>query len=303
MQGSAQGEARHLRNIRQLTFDGWRNTDARFSPDGRLLAFQSVRGDSPAAQVFVMDADGRNTRLVSTGTGLAVCPSFAPDRPAILFAGAPVAESQADGRPQPWNPGMDVFETDLDGTNTVQLTHQPGYDGEASYSPDGQKVVFSSTSNGDVDLYVMDREVQPHAITRLAATKGQDGSAFFSPSGEQVVFRSFHAPSGTSELYLVNADGTGLKQLTGLGMLAWSPFFHPDGRRVIFSANLETNAVTAGTNHDVYLLDLNTGSITRITFEDGFDGLPAFSPDGKRLVWTSARQGGALQVFLADWQD
>ncbi|MEW5853931.1 MAG: hypothetical protein AB2A00_34470 [Myxococcota bacterium] len=315
------GEARRLRNIRQVTFDGRRNAEPYFSPDGRQIVFQSVRGDNPFYQLFVMDPDGRNARMISTGKGQATCAAFAPDRPRILFASShldpdawPAArardlaaqeeEARKTGQPiSSWevNAAMDLFEVDLDGKNITRLTTNPGYDAEGSYSPDGKRILFTSLREGDLDLYIQD--VGKEAATRLTTTPGYDGSGFFSPDGKRVVFRSFRAGDQTSDLYLINADGTGEQRLTDLKGVSWSPFFHPDGKRVIFSSNLRPNTQTPGQNFDLYLLDLETRALERVTYEGGYDGLPSFSPDGKTLAWTSARQGGTNQIFLADWVD
>jgi Tol biopolymer transport system component len=308
-------EARHLRNIRPLTSVG-KNGEAYFSPDGKRIIFQSVRGDNPYYQMYTMNADGSGQTRVSTGRGKCTCGYFHPTQPRILFGSThldPNAFVPGKSPPPPpanphdrykwdFDPAMDVFEARPDGSQLHRLTDSPGYDAEASWSHDGKRIVLTSQRDGDLEIYVMDADGKnPRRLTRA---KGYDGGPFFSPDDQRIVWRAFRAPDErVGEIHIMNADGTGDAQLTRLQAVSWAPFFHPDGKRIIFASNVDGMKSGQHGNFELYLMRDDGTALERVTFSDGFDGLPAFSPDGKRLMWTSTRLGGESQIFVADWID
>lgn len=290
---STAGEDRHLADVRQLTVDGPFNAEPRFSPDGKRVVFSTREDPGGPLRVAVVDVDGRNLRVVSPSAGFAACPSFAPDRPRILFASTHAAP---DGRRE--DPAsLDLFEMDLDGGNIAPVLASPGLDSEASFSPDGASIVFTSARSGRDEIFVLQRSTG--AVRRLAA----GGGGVFSPDGARVVFRAFDAGGSVSELYAVTVDGAAPRALTSLGVTSWSPAFHPSGRTVVFASGLRRHVRANGPNFDLYALDVEGGRIERVTYEEGPDGLPSFSPDGATLAWTSARQGGRHQLFLARWME
>jgi TolB protein len=314
---------RHLKNVRQLTFGG-ENAEAYFSADGKKLIFQSTRDGYPADQIYTMHADGSHVRRVSTGKGRCTCSYFFPDGKRILFSSTHHLDPKPPPRPDysrgyvwPLYPTYDIFTARPDGSRLHQLTHNPGYDAEATISPDGKRIVFTSMRNGDVDLYVMNADGT--GVRRLTTALGYDGGAFFSPDGKQIVFRAYRPKTEkdvedyrallkenlirptTLELYVMNADGTGERQVTQNGAANFCPFFTPDGRRILFASNLgDPNS----RNFDLYLIDTDGSHLERVTTDPTFDGFPMFSPDGKRLVWASNRHGaaaGETDIFIADW--
>jgi Tol biopolymer transport system component len=321
-------EARHLKNIRQLTHDATpegrgfeRAGEAYFSPDARTIIYQAVRGKNPFYQIFTQPLAGGEPRMVSTGRGRTTCAYFRPDGKKIIFASSHLdpkvdeteeaerrrlADEAADPskrrRRYEWvfDPHMDIFEADPDGSNMKRLTDAPGYDAEGSYSPDGKQIVFSSTRGGDPDLYIMNSDGS--GVRQLVKAPGYDGGPFFSPDGKRVIFRSDRKEKDLLQLYVVNTDGTGERALTDNGGVNWCPYWHRDGRHVIYAFAAYSNP-TVRPNFDLFLMDVDTGNTERITYSPAADVLPVFSPDGKKLMWTSARRASTKdsQLFIADF--
>lgn len=318
-------EEKHLRNLKQLTFGG-ENAEAYWSFDGSRITLQSTRGDLKADQIFVMNADGSGPRMVSTGKGRTTCSYFMKDGKRVLFASTHAA---SDAPPPPpdfsqgyvWAvyPTYDLFTVNLEGGDLRRLSDTPGYDAEATVSPDGKKIVFTSTRNGDLDLYTMD--VDGKNVRRLTTELGYDGGAFFSPDGEWICYRAHHPQAAEDqktyrdllakdlvrpsrmELFVMRADGSERRQITRFGAASFCPFFTPDGKKLIFASNRDD---ANGRNFELYLINLDGSGVERLTHEPTFDGFPMFSPDGKKLVWASnrgARQRGETNVFVADWVD
>ena len=329
--GAAEGEPgvvhypgeSHLENVRQLTFGG-QNAEAYFSFDGSELIFQSTRGDRECDAIFRMDADGGNQRQVSSGEGATTCAFIAPDGGAIVYASTHLGGAACPPKPDMsqgyvWSlyESYDIFRADPEGGNLVRLTDTPGYDAEAVYSPQGDRIVFTSVRDGDLDLYLMNPDGS--GVERLTSTPGYDGGAFFSRDGEWVVWRASR-PSGERlaeyrrllaqglvrpgqlEIYIMNLKDRAPIQLTDNGAPNFRPYWHPDGWHVIFSSNL---ADPMGRYFDLYLIEVERREIERVTRFPGFDGFPMFSHDGKRLVFASNRNNrvrGETNVFIADWR-
>lgn len=317
------GEERHLANIRQLTFEG-ENAEAYFSADGKQLIFQSTRPPFRCDQIFVLDLQRGDVRLVSTGKGRTTCAYFFPKGDRILYSSThhvseecPPPPDRTRGYVWALYEGYDIFSARADGSDLRQLTNTPGYDAEATISPDGKKIVFTSMRDGDPDIYVMDADGRN--VKRLTRTPGYDGGAFFSPDGKRIVYRAHHPRdreelaafqdmlrSGALrpirlEIYIMDANGSRQRQVTNNGAANFAPFFHPDGRHIIFSSNFHD---PDRRNFDLFLIRDDGMGLERITFHPAFDGFPMFSPDGKKLVFASnrnARHPGETNIFIADW--
>jgi Tol biopolymer transport system component len=321
---SVEGE-KHLKNIKQLT-NGGENAEAYFSPDGKKRIFQSKRGDLNCDQIFTMSIDGSNVKMVSNGEGRTTCSYFFNGGKKILYGSTHLGAKECPPNPDfskgyVWAiyPTYDIFTANADGTKIKQLTKTTGYDAEATVSPDGKKIIFTSTRDGDLDLYSMD--ISGKNIKRLTTELGYDGGAFFSPDGKQIVYRSFHPKTEAEiarykqrlsedliepnnfEVWVMNTDGTGKRQVTKLGAASFAPFFTPDGKKIIFCTNYFADDPRKR-NFDLALINIDGTGLERITFNETFDGFPMFSPDGKKLVFASNRNSaktGDTNVFIADW--
>ncbi len=198
---------------------------------------------------------------------------------------------------------MDIFEANLDGSGLRRLTDAKGYDAEASYSPDGKHIVFCSNRGGEknLELYVMDSDGKN--VRKLTNAPGcYNGGPFFSPDGKRVIFRSDRKEKDKLQLYVINVDGTGERALTDdPNWVQWGPYWYKDSKHVIYAGADHSNPLVRP-NYDLYWLNVETGKKTRITYAPGADVLPVFSPDYKKLMWTSTRDGRQpSQLYLADF--
>lgn len=332
------GEA-HLRNIRQLTFGG-NNAEAYWSRDDRQLIFQSDwdRINSQGCdQQFVMNADGSpldggklgRYRQVSTGSGRTTCGYFLPDGRVVFGSthraaqACPPAAAMSGGR-YVWSiyDTYDIYVANADGSNVQPLITGPGYDAEPTVSPDGKTIVFTSTRSGDLELWTYD--LATGATRQITDTPGYDGGAFFSRDSKQLVWRASR-PEGDEltayrdllqrglvepkemELFVANADGSNARQVTRLPGANWAPFFHPDGRRVLFSSNHESmQQGTGGRVFAIWMVNTDGTGLRKIIDSGTFDAFPMFSYDGTRLVFASNRNltrtpSRETNVFVADW--
>ncbi|MCL6565935.1 MAG: hypothetical protein K6U09_05880 [Acidobacteriia bacterium] len=313
-----------LRNIRQLTFAG-ENAEAYFSHDNRWLIFQGHEGEDRCDQIYIMDVEGRHRRMVSTGQGKTTCAYFFPDGEHILYSSTHAAGPDCPP-PRPdysrgyvWrlNPEYDIYTARRDGSELRRLTTTPGYDAEATVSPDGRTIVFTSLRDGDIDIYAMDADGTN--VRRLTHELGYDGGAFFSPDGTRIVYRAHHPQDAAEiadykalletgllrptrfEIFVMDADGSNKRQVTRNGAANFAPFWHPDGRRIIFASNLHA---PRSRNFDLYLIQADGSGLERVTYHELFDSFPMFSSDGRWLVWASNRNQARpsdTNIFLADW--
>ena len=279
-------EKRYLANVKQLTFDGVKSGEAYFSPDGKKIVFQSVRAGSPHYQIYMMNVDGSNQRMVSTGKGKTTCAYFNPANPKeFIFASTHLDSTtwgpvKKKGRGYSWDfdKSMDIFlARSSDGKIIKRLTTVKGYDAEGSYSPDGKHIVYTSTSEDKTgDLYIMNADGSNRR--RLTKVAGYDGGPFFSPDGKRVVFRAFRGKGGRSaQVFTIKIDGTDEKQLTWLPRVNWCPIYHPNGKYIIYSANTGSRH-----NFELFLVKADGSGEVQISHSAGFDGLPCFSPDGNK---------------------
>lgn len=327
----------NLKNITQLTFGG-DNAEAYFSFDGKFLSFQSNNSawGVKCDQIYNMhiarakkETKKYMPKLISTGKGRTTCSYYLPGNKSILYASThhyidtcPVMKIPENVKNKYlWgiNPEYDIFIANLKGKITKQLTDSFGYDAEATVSPKGDKIVFTSTRSGDLELWIMN--IDGSGLKQITFGLGYDGGAFFSPDGTKIVFRASRpktdaeiaeykellamglvAPTNM-EIYVCDTNGQNLRQITHLGKANWAPFFHPSGNKIIFSSN---HASSRGYAFQLYMINLDGTGLKQITTESNFNAFPMFSPDGKKLVFSSNRNNGGTRdtnLFIADWID
>ena len=320
----------HLKNLKQLTFGG-DNAEAYWSFDDTKIVFQAKneKWGAPCEQIYVANV-GDELRdvpqLVSTGKGRTTCSYFMPGDTTILYASTheggdacPPEPSRAEGYVWPIYETFDIYVADLKGNIIKKLTDFSGYDAEATVSPNGDKIVFTSTRSGDIELYTMD--LDGSNVKQVTNQLGYDGGAFFSPDGTKLIFRSSRPTTDADikkykdllsrglvmpanmELYVCNVDGTDLQKITDLGQANWAPFFHPSGEKVIFSTNHKSEQGGRPT-FNLFMINVDGTGLEQITYDSVFDAFPMFSNDGKRLIFSSNRNNGGTRetnLFVADW--
>jgi TolB protein len=322
---SVTGEPRevHLANIKQLT-NGGENAEAYFSLDGKEIIFQSTREPYKCDQIFTMTADGSNVKMISTGRGRVTCGYFTPDKSRVIYASThaaspdcPMPPNMSEGYVWAIYPTFDIYSANRDGSDIKRLTSTDGYDAEGTVSTDGKKIVFTSMRDGDLDLYEMN--IDGTGTRRLTNELGYDGGAWHSQDGQYIVWRA-NRPSTPAEierykgllsrnlvmparmeLMIMRADGSEKKQLTSNGGANFAPYFHPNGRQIIFASNMQN---PRGGNFDLFMINRDGTGLQQITFDENFDGFPMFNADGTKIIWESNRHAtvqGETNVFIADW--
>ncbi len=313
----------HLRNLRKLTAGG-ENAEAYWSPDGSELSFQAKRGDAACDAIFRMDADGGRQRQVSVGDGHTTCAYIQRDG-SMLYAsthghgpGCLEPPDRSQGYVWPLYPEMDLWAADADGSNARLLFASEGYDAEATVCHRDGRIIFTSTMDGDLELYTMERDGSD--LKRITNTPGYDGGAFFSPDCSKIVWRASR-PRGDAlaeyralleqnlvrpsklEIFVADADGSNVTQVTDNGFANFAPYMHPDNERILFASN---QADPAGRNFDLFLIRVDGTDEERVTYNPTFDGFPMWTHDGKRLAFASNRgnaERGETNIFVADWVD
>jgi Tol biopolymer transport system component len=334
VQGDAPYQERDfLSRVRRLTVEGRRAGEGYWSPDGTRLVFQSEReAGNPFYQIYVLDLTSGETKRISSGVGKTTCAFFRPGSDEIEFASThadPKSKQlqdeelafRASGKERryswDYDPEMDIYAYSEKTGAMKRLTSARGYDAEGSYSPDGRLIVFSSmrgaydhalseaekkslqdNPSNFAEIYTMRADGSEQR--RLTTVFGYDGGPFFTPDGKKIVWRRFDEQGLIADIWTMNVDGSDQKQITTFASMSWAPYMHPSGQYFIFASNK-----LGFENFELFIVDAaGEKEPVRVTYTDGFDGLPVPSPDGKTLAWTSSRAGGsgsAGQIFLAQW--
>ncbi len=331
LQGLHDARETHLRNVRQLTTEG-DNAEAYWSFDGSRIVFQHKGGEIKADQIFTMNADGSGKRRVSSGSGRCTCGYFLKGDREIIYSSTegyspdvPQAPDRSQGYVWPVYPFYAIYRANADGSRarpiipkTVRAGVTTAYYAEATVSPDGKRVIFTSSMDGDLDIYSMKPDGSD--VRRLTNRVGYDGGPYYSPDGRMMVWRAWYPRTQAEkndylsllkrnlvrptkmEIWVARADGSHPRQVTHLNAASFAPFFTPDGKRIIFSSNVDD---PTGRNFELYVIGIDGQGLERVTYGGQFDAFPMFSPDGKRLVWGSNRNGPGHQtnIFVADWSE
>jgi len=316
--------AQELSNIKQLT-SGGENAEAYWSPDGKRLIFQSTRGEGKCDQQYIMNADGSDQHMVSTGKGRTTCGYFLPDGKHIVYAsthlaapGCPPDADRSKGYVWAVYPSYDIFVAKDDGTDIKRLTDADGYDAEATVNWKTKKIIYTSMASGDLDLWTMDLDGSHKK--QLTKSFGYDGGAVISRDGKKIAWRAGHPTTPETkqkysdllkdnltspfkmELFVSDADGSNVKQITDFGCASFAPAFTPDGKQILFSSNKHN---CDGRKFELYLINVDGSKLRQVTHFDGFTSFPEFSPDGKKLVFVTDWKASAryeFNVFTADWK-
>ena len=322
----------HFKNMKKLTFGG-ENAEAYWSFDDSKLIFQATneKWGQSCDQIYIIDTNNYNLhsetpKMVSLGLGRTTCSYFMPGDSTIIYASTHLEDAKCPHVPErrvdgkyvwPIYDSYDIFIADLEGNVVKQLTDNKGYDAEATVSPIGDKIVFTSIRTGDLELYTCD--IDGSNVKQVTNELGYDGGAFFSPDGKKLVFRASRPKTKKEikeykdllsnglvqptkmEIFTCNVDGSDLKQITNLGNANWSPFFHPSNKKIIFCSNHES---IMGFPFNLYMIDIDGSNLKQITYDEKFASFPVFSNDGKKIVFSSNRNNGGTRntnVFIADW--
>jgi Tol biopolymer transport system component len=328
---SPPGERDFLSRVRRLTVEGKRAGEGYWSPDGTRLVFQSEREPgNPFYQIYMLDLASGESKRVSRGMGKTTCAFFRPGSDEILFASThhdPNSKKlqdeelafRASGKERryswDYDPEMEIYALAEKSGAMKRLTNVRGYDAEASYSPDGEWIAFTSMRDAYnrtlsaaekkqletdpsffAEIYIM--KADGSGQKRLTTVNGYDGGPFFSPDGKQIIWRRFDEQGLIADVWMMNLDGSNQRQITNFKSMSWAPYIHPSGEYILFASNK-----LGFENFEVFMVDIEgKKEPVRVTYSDGFDGLPVPSPDGKQLAWTSSRGGDrGGQIFLAQW--
>ncbi len=313
-----------LSNLRQLTHGG-ENAEAYWAPDGKRLIFQSTRDGHECDQIYTMNADGSDVKMVSTGKGVTTCGYFLSDNKHILFASTHEASASCPARPDRrkgyfWGvwPGYDIYLAEDNGKIIKKLTDTPGYDAEATINRKTKKIIYTSLAGGDLDIWEMNEDGS--GKKQITRTEGYDGGPVLSPDGSKMAWRAYHPNTPEKlkeyrdllkqnltapmkmELWVANSDGSHAKQITANGCANFAPTFTPDGKKLLFSSNKNH---CDSNDFELYLINLDGSGLEQVTRYGGFTAFPEFSPDGKKIVFISSYQGKTpyeFNVFTADWK-
>lgn len=319
----AAAQPAHLGGIRQLT-NGGENAEAYWSPDGRRLIFQTTRPPYDCDQIFIMNADGSNQHLVSTGKGRTTCAYFLKDNKHIIYASTHLAAEACPANPDRskgyvWGifAGYDIFLASDTGRIEKRLTDAPGYDAEGTVNWKTGNILYTSLASGDLDLWTM-RSDGSHK-RQITKTLGYDGGGVFSRDGTRIVWRANYPKTPADvdryktllaanltapmkmEIMVADADGANPKAITNFGCASFAPTFTPDGKQILFSSNKQD---CDSRHFELYLINVDGTGLQQVTNYGGFTSFPEFSPDGKTLVFCSdlrAKTQYEFNIFTASW--
>jgi TolB protein len=317
-------QSRHFENLKRLT-TGSSNGESYWSPDSKRVIFQSTRDGAQCDQEYVMNADGSDQHMVSTGKGATTCGYFLSDNQHILYASThegnpscPMPPDHTKGYVWAVHPTFDIYMATLDGKIVKKLTDTPGYDAEATVNFKTHKILYTSMASGDLEIWTMNEDGS--GKKQITHAEGYDGGAVFSRDGTKMVWRAYRPDTPEKkaayeallkqnlttpmkmELWLANADGSNAKQITNYGCASFAPTFTPDGKKLLFASN---KAKCDSSLFELYLINLDGSGLEQVTDYGKFTSFPEFSPDGKKLIFSSSYQSKSnyeFNLFTVDWK-
>ncbi len=320
-----------LSNVEQLTFEG-DNGEAYWGPLGQQIIFQSKRDGNACDKIYIMNADGSDQHQVSPDLGANTCSYFSIDKERIIFASTYGVVDSCPPRPKPQGNKYlwplfpyDIYSAKPDGSDLVRIRKNEGYDAEPTVSYLTGKVVFTSEIDHDLELFTMN--IDGSDVKRITNHLGYDGGPYFSPDAKKIVWRSWYPETAEDTLrwqenmamnqveavpldvFVMDAEGKNQIRLTHNGATNWAPSWHPDGKHIVFSSNMDDwneQAGAYGHNFELYMIGIDGQGLTRLTHNTYFDSFPMFSPDGKYLAFASNRDAEnprATHIFKAEWND
>jgi Tol biopolymer transport system component len=276
-------EAELLPNTKQLITSGVRSGEGYFSADGSQLIYQAeLTGNNPFYQIYVLDLDSGNSHQVSPGIGLTTCAWIHPTLERVMFSSThedpavlakqaeeiAIRESGID-RPYGWDydTHYDIYQANADGSNIVNLTNTPGYDAEGSYSADGSKILFASN-----------REAYQRSLSQAEQKLLDDDSSYF------------------MDLYIMDADGGNVQQLTFSPGYDGGPFFSPDNSKVLWRRfNPDGNSA------EIWTMNIDGSNQRQLTADSMVAWGPYFHPTGDYIIYSSNVLGHSnFELFIID---
>jgi len=296
-------ESDFLENILALTSSKqgfYKAGESYFSQDGKKIIFQGAENKESPYQMYLVDLETTHLWQVSPNQGCCTCGFFDPLDKKIIFSSSfkssePYVKKLSSTYHWDLTPYMNIYHANYDGSNLTSLTSGSAYSAESAFSYDGKEIVFASNESGSMNLYVMDRDGKNKRQLTFTTTS-YNGGPFFSPDNSSIIFRSDRRKKDYLELYLIDKISLKETRLTDNHEVNWAPFFHPSGEFIVY-----TRSSNHHKSYHLFLLHLETKEELQITTESNFNGLASFSLDGKKITWTSKREDGSPQIFIADF--
>lgn len=280
-----------------------------FSPDSKSMICNAKFPGDATFFVYTFNVDGTNVKKIND-KGEDACTFYFPDGKKIIWTSTRDNLDMPKGEysnPANYPQGAELYVSDLNGGNVVRMTNNKQYDAEVTLSPDGKWILFGRETDGKMDLYRM----RPDGTGLFQVTNTpdwQEGGAQFMPDNKTIIYRAWKIQDQGQkmmpmQIFTINMDGTGMKQITTDPGTNWAPAPAPDGRHFVYVRVLEPR------NYEIFMMDIITGEKTRLTYNDAFDGFPAISPDGHWMGFSSSRTDKpgapaagrpAMHMFLMD---